>query len=61
MCITASNLDKTRTRIVRKGLLCDLGGLRFRVQRVRLGTVYGQTLIQKHDVVTQCLHVRVVA
>lgn len=37
----ASNLDLTRSVVVRKGCLVSQGGWRIRVQRVRLGQLYG--------------------
>jgi len=56
-----SNLDKTRTRIVRKGVTCDWSGLRFRVERVRLGVAYGVTFYHRNPVVVDCAQVKVVA
>lgn len=57
----ASNLDKTRRRIVRKGVTCDWSGLRIRIQRVRLGIAYGETFYAKNPVIVDCAQLRVVA
>lgn len=54
------NRDKTGLQYVRKGCTVDDNGLRFRVQRVRLGTAYGVTLILQRSVFATCSTLRVV-
>lgn len=55
-----SNLDKGDLHIVRKGLTVDYMGLRCLVQRVRLGTFYGKTLVSGKPINFPCAWVRVV-
>jgi hypothetical protein len=38
------NLDMTGIRVVRKGQVVCYGGLRIRVERVRLGTLWGKAI-----------------
>lgn len=54
------NRDKTGKAYVKKGCTVDFDGLRFRVQRVRLGTVYGETIYMHRPVVAACSQLRVV-
>lgn len=55
------NRDKTGTAYVQKGSIVDYDGLRLRVQRVRLGTVYAETIYMHKPVVALCSQLRVVA
>lgn len=55
-----ANRDRTGGAYVKKGSIVDFDGLRFRVQRVRLGTVYGETLYMKAPIVARCSQLRVV-
>lgn len=54
------NRDKTGLRYVRKGVTVSDTGLLFQVQRVRLGTAYGVTLIQRRSVHAPCSNLRVI-
>ena len=56
----AKNRDKTGESTVRKGVIADWGGLRFRVQRVRQGLAYGETLYMHRSVMAECRVLRVV-
>ncbi len=55
------NRDKTGMVFVKKNLIVDFDGVRFRVQRVRLGIAYGETLFMHNPVVARCSQLRVVA
>lgn len=56
-----SNLDKTRMRIVRKGVTCDYSGLRLRVLRVRCGVAICETLCSRQVMRLDCSRLQVVA
>jgi hypothetical protein len=56
-----SNLDKTRMRIVRKGVTCDYSGLRLRVQKVRCGVAICETFYNRTTLLVDCSQLRVVA
>lgn len=56
----SKNRDKTGELTVRKGVIADWGGLRFRVQRVRQGRAYGETIYMHRSVTAECCFLRVV-
>lgn len=57
---TKSNRDKSGFEFVKKGLTVDYFGVRFYVQRVRLGICYGETLIRHVPIYASCSTVKVV-
>lgn len=64
---TPSNLDCTGMRIVKRGCVVSYHGLRCKVDRVRAGFFWGQTLdvmgrpVPRATLAEACAHVQVVA
>lgn len=55
------NRDKTGEKFIKRGVTVDFDGLRLRVCRVRLGTVYAETIYMRRPVVAACSQLRVVS